>query len=490
VANDSPKPARRIFPRIGAPAVICAILLGISLGHAQITEDDPGLQAAKNLVVMINGSLGQGAGIIFAVDDGYAYIATMFHVVRQREAGGRDDLRAKDVTVRFYQRQRTPVPAEHLDDASYDNDLAVIRARVNGLTFDLNRRGDPQNLKKGDFVYAIGQPGGEQWGVTYQPGSISDVGSVWLKVQSAYVENGHSGGALIDQHGRIVGMVKQTGGSTPQALRIDRSLDILRLDLKLPVQLETVGELTNLARVAPAPVSPAPPVPGESRANPKDGLTYRWIPPGTFRMGCSEQPEDLLCDKTREFPTHDVTISKGFWMGETEVTQEAYERVTGRPISSRSKKGPRLPVVFVSWDEARTYCAAAGGMRLPTEAEWEYAVRAGTRSASYGDLSSIAWHKANSVGGFHEVGLKAANAWNLRDMLGNVYEWTADWYAADYYKNSPSTDPQGPTQGEYRVLRGSTFRNTPEHVRVSLRLAYQPLDRFDVVGFRCAGELR
>ena len=474
MANDSPKSARRTLRGIDAPAVICAILLGASPAHAQITEDDPGLQAAKNLVVMINGSLGQGAGIVFAVDDGYAYIATMFHVVRQRDAGGGDDRRATGVTVRFYQRQRTPVPAEHWDEASYANDLAVIRARVSGLTFDLNRLGDPQNLKKGDFAYAIGQPGGEQWGVTYQPGSISDVGSVWLKVQSVYVENGHSGGALIDQQGRIIGMVKQTGGSTPQALRIDRALDVLRLDLKLPVQLAAAG----------------PPAPGESRANPKDGLTYRWIPPGNFRMGCSEQPPDSQCDKNDEFPTHDVTITKGFWMGQTEVTQEAYERVTGKPNPSHFK-GPRLPVEHVSWDDAKAYCAAAGGIRLPTEAEWEYAARADTRSASYGDLNSIAWYSAYSNNQTHEVGLKSANAWNLRDMLGNVWEWTADWYDADYYKNSPSTDPKGPTEAKrFRVLRGGSWDVNPEDVRVSVRGRGVPSDRNLGIGFRCAGEVR
>jgi formylglycine-generating enzyme required for sulfatase activity len=468
--------------------VICAILLGASPGHTQITEEDPGLQAAKNLVVMINGSLGQGAGIVFAVDDGYAYIATMFHVVRQRDVGGRDDRRATGVTVRFYQRQRTAVPAEHWDEASYANDLAVIRARVSGLTFDLNRLGDPQNLKKGDFAYAIGQPGGEQWGVTYQPGSIGDVGFLWLKIQSVYVENGHSGGALIDQKGRIIGIVKQTGGSTPQALRIDRALDVLRLDLKLPVQLAEAGALplpTNLVQVAPTPSAP-----GEPRANPKDGLPYRWIPPGNFRMGCSEHPADSQCDKKDEFPAHDVTITKGFWMGETEVTQEAYERVTGKPNPSHFK-GPRRPVESVNWDDAKAYCAAAGGMRLPTEAEWEYAARAGTRSASYGDLNSIAWYSANSFSQTHEVGLKSANAWNLRDMLGNVWEWTADWYDADYYKNSPSTDPKGPTEAkEYRVLRGGAWVDDPQGVRVSNRYRYGPTIRSVVIGFRCAGELR
>jgi formylglycine-generating enzyme required for sulfatase activity len=352
----------------------------------------------------------------------------------------------------------------------------------------LNRLGDPNNLKKGDFAYAIGQPGGEQWGVTYQPGSISAVGFLWLKVQSAYVENGHSGGALIDQLGRIIGMVKQTGGSTPQALRIDRALDVLRLDLKLPVQLAAAGALPP--RTSLAPVASTPPAPGESRTNPNDGLTYRWIPPGNFRMGCSEQPTDPQCDKVDEFPTHDVTITKGFWMGETEVTQQAYERVTGKPNPSQFK-GPRLPVENVSWDDAKAYCAAAGGMRLPTEAEWEYAARAGTRSASYGDLNSIAWYSTNSNRQTHEVGLKPANGWNLRDMLGNVWEWTADWYDAYYYKNSPTTDPKGPAEPKLlRVERGGSWDSSPEYVRVSLRNGNGLSYWSNLIGFRRAGELR
>ena len=185
----------------------------------------------------------------------------MFHVVRKRAEGGNDDLRADHLKVRFYQRRRNPVDAEHWEDASFSNDLAVIRARVTGLSFDLNRLGNPQTAKKGDFVYAIGQPADDLWGVTYQPGSISDVGSVWIKLQSAYVENGHSGGPLIDQQGRILGLIKQTGGSTPQALRIDRALDVLRLDLKLPVQLE-IGDAPTVS-----------PKPGEARKNPRGRIT-------------------------------------------------------------------------------------------------------------------------------------------------------------------------------------------------------------------------
>jgi formylglycine-generating enzyme required for sulfatase activity len=199
---------------------------------------------------------------------------------------------------------------------------------------------------------------------------------------------------------------------------------------------------------------------------------------------------DPWCDKTNEFPPHDVTIRKGFWMGETEVTQEAYERVTGKPNPSHFN-GPRLPVENVSWDDAKAYCTAAGGMRLPTEAEWEYAARAGTRSASYGNLNSIAWYLTNGGHHTHEVGRPSSNAWNLRDMLGNVWEWTADWYAADYYKNSPSTDPKGPTEAkQHRVLRGGSWFSNPGDVRVSVRSRSAPSDRSNSIGFRCAGELR
>jgi formylglycine-generating enzyme required for sulfatase activity len=245
-----------------------------------------------------------------------------------------------------------------------------------------------------------------------------------------------------------------------------------------------------VTRQTPPQTQPNPPVAGELRTNLKDGLKYVWIPPGSFRMGCSEQPRDSQCDKFKEFPTHDVTISKGFWMGETEVTQEAYQRVTGKPNPSQFK-GPKRPVDTVNWAEAVAYCAAAGGLRLPTEAEWEYAARAGTRSVTYGDLNDIAWDSANSNGQTHDVGLKKANAWNLRDMLGNVEEWTADWFEAAYYKTSPQFNPKGPAEPEIadRVLRGGTWDDDPQYVRVSDRDPIDPSRSGNETGFRCAGDL-
>jgi formylglycine-generating enzyme required for sulfatase activity len=197
-------------------------------------------------------------------------------------------------------------------------------------------------------------------------------------------------------------------------------------------------------------------------------------------MGCSPGGE---CNEI-EKPAHSVTISKGFWIGQTPVTQAAYQRVAGSNPSGF--RGDRLPVEKVTWNEALAYCTAVG-MRLPTEAEWEYAARAGSTAPHYADLDAIAWYRSNSGQQTHEVGRKQANAWKLYDMLGNVWEWTADWYGG-YYSRSPSQDPKGPTSGEYKALRGGCWNDVAGDVRVSNRANYSPSNRIIYFGFRCCGE--
>jgi len=218
---------------------------------------------------------------------------------------------------------------------------------------------------------------------------------------------------------------------------------------------------------------------GEVSVNPKDGLKYVWIPPGTFTMGCS--PGDTECSGD-EKPAHEVTITEGFWMGQTDVTQEAYQRVTGK--SPSNFKGAKLPVETISWNEAQSYCGVVG-MRLPTEAEWEYAARAGSTGARYGDLDRVAWHSANSGGKTHEVGQKEPNAFGLYDMLGNVWQWVADWYAE--YTGGSQRDPAGPSTGQSRALRGGSWVGNPRDVRASYRDRGVPEFRYYVIGVRCAG---
>jgi formylglycine-generating enzyme required for sulfatase activity len=239
---------------------------------------------------------------------------------------------------------------------------------------------------------------------------------------------------------------------------------------QIEAKVNTLTKDLESARVAPG-----------SKSNPKDGLVYVWIPPGKFRMGCS--PGDTECDAF-EAPAHDVTITKGFWIGQTEVTQEAYQRVTGK--TSSYFKGARLPADYINWDGANNYCRAISG-RLPTEAEWEYAARAGDPRSRYGDIDNIAWYGKNSSGKAHEVAQKAPNAWGVYDMLGNISEWTADWYAG-LYPQSLAIDPAGPASGYYRALRGGSWTDYSTHARASYRDGTPPDGFGPVVGFRCAGE--
>ena len=227
--------------------------------------------------------------------------------------------------------------------------------------------------------------------------------------------------------------------------------------------------------------------------NPKDGLTYLWIPPGTFMMGCS--PGDGECFYY-ERPAHQVAISKGFWIGQTPVTVWAYKRfagATGRQMPSAPSfnsgwANENMPIVNVTWEDAQAYCRWVGG-RLPTEAEWEYAARGGSTEARYGPVDEVAWYRDNSAGQMHDVAEKRANAFGLYDVIGNVWEWVNDRWDDTYYQKSPSHDPRGPTSGQDRVLRGGSWDNPPQYVRVSNRYGYDPAYGNYHDGFRCGDEV-
>jgi formylglycine-generating enzyme required for sulfatase activity len=230
---------------------------------------------------------------------------------------------------------------------------------------------------------------------------------------------------------------------------------------------------------APAlsPVSATRPAARPAKVNPKDGLTYLLIPPGRFMMGCSPGDEECFDEEKR---SHEVTITSGFWMGRTDVTQEAYQRVMGRNPSHF--KGASLPVDTVSWSDAQAYCQKVGA-RLPTEAEWEYAARGSDPSSRYGPPGDIGWHRGNSQRKTHAVAQKKANPYGLYDMLGNVWQWTADWYGD--YAFTPASDPAGPAGGTGRALRGGSWADNSRFLRESEREGALPGDRYDVIGFRC-----
>ncbi len=246
-----------------------------------------------------------------------------------------------------------------------------------------------------------------------------------------------------------------------------------------------------------------------SETNSAGGVERVALAGGWFEMGSNDadEPDQKL---------HRVWVS-ALVMDKYPVTLEEYERRMGKNPSLF--KAPRNPVEQIRWPEAALYCNArsqaeglqaaydtntwecrfeADGYRLPTEAEYEYALRAGTRTvfhcgSSPEDLKRYAWFKANSPRGPHPVGEKPGNAWGLCDLAGNVWEWCNDFYQEDYYQHSPERDPRGPAVGQNRVVRGGCWNSKPDHCRAAYRYYEMPVytdtcfakDLHGQIGFRC-----
>jgi eukaryotic-like serine/threonine-protein kinase len=227
------------------------------------------------------------------------------------------------------------------------------------------------------------------------------------------------------------------------------------------------------------------------RLNDQVSMELVRIPAGKFLMGSPENEKDRHAE---EGPRHEVTISKPLFLGIHEVTQEQYEAVLGQNPSRF--KWAANPVENVSWNNAVEFCKRASEktgkrFRLPTEAEWEYACRAGTKTRfNFGDddegLNDHGWHSGNSESKTHPVGQKKPNAWGLYDMHGNVWEWCADWYDEKYYGRSPKADPTGPAGGKSRALRGGSWLVLPGACRVADRRGSDPDTTGDYFGFRVA----
>lgn len=211
----------------------------------------------------------------------------------------------------------------------------------------------------------------------------------------------------------------------------------------------------------------------------------RWVPAGRFMMGSPKGDSESF---DLERPQHDAILTRGYWLGETPVTQGLWTAVMGETPSRF--KGPDRPVENVSWEDCHGFLVRLDdvvrglGCRLPTEAEWEWACRAGGEEARYGELDEVAWHLGNSSGETHPVVQKASNPLGLYDMLGNVYEWCADWGGS--YEPGRATDPTGPPAGSGRVFRGGSWRDPAYCVRAAFRNWHHPgLRSFDL-GFRLA----
>lgn len=226
------------------------------------------------------------------------------------------------------------------------------------------------------------------------------------------------------------------------------------------------------------------------------GTEMMLMPPGTFQMGCVMGSDAYGCSfhDTRELPVHQVTLTNPFYMGRYEITQAQWlAKMGSNPSYFQATNGypgsESRPVEQVSWNAIQGYLDATG-LRLPTEAEWEFACRAGTQTPYYngstddGTVGSLAWY-GFCCGGTHPVGGKTGNGFGLHDMLGNVWEWVDDWY--DTYPSTAQTNPTGPESGSYRVLRGGSWVTDSSYVRSSCRNVVSPSSTYGYDGgFRVA----
>ncbi len=238
--------------------------------------------------------------------------------------------------------------------------------------------------------------------------------------------------------------------------------------------------------------TPSKPPKRPARRGPPTDITnaanFVLIEPGEFMMGSENA-------SSAEKPVHLVRITRPFEMGKYEVTQAQWQAVMGSNPSHFKRCGD-CPVENVSWEDAQEFIQRLNAQgsrytyRLPTEAEWEYACRAGSTGDYAGNLNAMAWYGENSGDKTHAVGTKRPNAWGLYDMHGNVWEWCQDWYGENYYSQSPSVDSQGPSTGSYRVTRGGGWDNGALYCRSADRGWSAPDFRVYALGFRLVRTLR
>ena len=286
-------------------------------------------------------------------------------------------------------------------------------------------------------------------------------------------------------------------GGKPVALKDNRATLPANQDLALEisaqgfktvrakVKLAANGKETLAVTLEAVPTAQ----PGQPWTIPELELTLLPVAAGTFAMGSE------VGDPT-ERPITQVTISKPFWLGRTEVTQREWKAVMGDNPSQTP--GDDLPVEKVSWIDAMAFCRkltereraadrlpAGYAYTLPTEAQWEMACRAGEKADTPADIGEVAWHEGNSAAATHAVGTRRANAWGFHDMQGNVWEWCADWHATKL-KGGSATDPKGNPSGLERVRRGGSYVLKPAFLRHGLRGKADPEYRTVNLGFRLA----
>ena len=478
---------------------------------------------AAVLTIFVTSALAQvSSGTAFAVAPGL--LVTNQHVV--------DSCASVEVVAADGRRRGEVVDADALID------LALIR--VPGLKGATARLRTPRNVRLGESVMVFGFPlsGSLTSGGNFTSGLVSGLrglrdaaGEIQI---TAPVQPGNSGGPVIDASGLVVGVVQAkldalrsaiATGDIPQNVNFAISLDVLadflaknrvavrdaitakpldtasvaELAQSFTYRVECRGTAQQTARAPKPPATTRGPNPsatisaGRSFKDCDDCPEMVMIPAGTFLMGSKADPFASLPPRTDEQPQHQVTI-KSFAIGKHEVTQEQWYAMMGTLPSNF--KGRTLPVEQVSWDDTQDFVRKLSektgkNYRLPSEAEWEYAARAGSQTIYYfgdseNESSRYAWSYSNSGNTTHPVGEKLPNAFGLYDMLGNVWEWTADCRNGNY--NGAPTDGAVWASGDcrQRVLRGGAWDNFPQVLPAAYRSGYHPTIRVRNIGFRLA----
>lgn len=439
--------------------VLTALLLLLAPAAVWAQQPDSPLTAAVRISGTRGGTPVRGSGFVVGLEGGKAAIATASHVI--------EGVQQLKVTFAADRTESFPAGTIFGMDGGNPNGLAALEVRgaipagVTPLILEAESRSQP-----GDSLLLVGFPE-----MAVEPRLLQRVLSArrgtYLLIDQEIGE-GFSGGSVL-QRGKVVGIVTVTDGETTYAVN------------SLVLRESLAGWGIKLA--APA----APKCTGETRPD-RYGIVAVHICPETFTMGAAADDPYAL---DHEKPAHPVTLSS-YWISQTEITNKQYAKV--RPHESSDL----LPVTNVDWHEAQEACAYFGNGRLPTEAQWEYAARAGSQSTwFFGNdgtaLGKYAWYGESQEGEPHSVAGKDPNPWGLYDMYGNVFEWVGDWYESPY-PSEAQTDPSGPPEspqgkegdaGVMRVLRGGAAVSDSQALRSSARGMLAPNGRSPWIGFRC-----
>jgi formylglycine-generating enzyme required for sulfatase activity len=476
-------------------SLVCVLLCSVSTAFAA-----PDWQALLAAVVKIEAGQTSipGAGCLIKIDGNRGYILTAYHVIKEAEQADR-----QQVMVRFYQGFKTFPGIINREWIDTRNDLAVLVVE-NVPVQQILPLGSTQKLERLDDVIAIGHPSGSSWALAR--GQVSNFTGRDIHFAAA-VDQGNSGGPLLDEQGQMIGLNVEMAGQFGVAIQAD---------VITPILWRWIGPLSAPAAPTRPPTPPQQeppasppaqrPAPLSSTMQGKDGKEMRLVSEGWFEMGNMEGNED-------EKPVHRVWVD-AFYMDTYEVTlkeYQAFQQATKhRELPawvSQYAPGDQYPVVGVSWDDAEAYCRWAD-KALPTEAQWEKAAR-GTdsriypwgnepvngRRANYCDAQcENDWKDQTQDDGYRytaPVGsfAEGQSPYGIHDLAGNVWEWVRDWYHGHYYKQSPERNPENTTAAKYRVLRGGGWYFRTASLHAANRRRHTPSDLYSYLGFRCVVEV-